>query len=209
MRVETGPVKDVARALLFCCALGLLGAGTVLANNGSLATNGKPPAAQQASGTPIPQKEVAPFFVIGIATRTTNARESGPNGVIPQQWQKFFQEGVLDKIPEKIGPNIYAVYTDYASDHNGEYTCVIGAMVKQGTAPPAGMVAETIAGGRYAVVASEKGPLPQVIPAAWQRILQLESDGKLHRAYKSDFEVYDQRSQNPADAQVDIYLGLK
>ena len=59
------------------------------------------------------------------------------------------------------------------------------------------------------MVPSEKGPLPQVIPAAWQRIFQLESDGKLRRAYRSDFEIYDQRSQDPADAQVDIYLGLK
>ena len=159
----------------------------MLANNGPSATNGKLAAAQQTSGISIPQKEVTPFSVIGIATRTTNARESGPNGVIPQQWQKFFQEGVLDKIPEKIGSNIYAVYTDYASDHNGEYTFVIGAMVKQGTAPPAGMVGKTVIGGQYAVVPSEKGPLPQVIPAAWQRIFQLECDGKLRRAYRSDF----------------------
>ena len=129
----------------------------MLANSGPSATNGKLAAAQQTGGTSIPQKEVTPFSVIGIATRTTNARESGPNGVIPQQWQKFFQEGVLDTIPDKIGSDIYAVYTDYASDHNGEYTFVIGAMVKQGTAPASGMVAETIPGGQYAVVTSDKG----------------------------------------------------
>jgi predicted transcriptional regulator YdeE len=180
-----------------------------LANKGAPAAKDENAKMQQGNGAPIQQKDVTSFTVIGIAARTTNSRESGSNGVIPQQWQKFFQEGILDKIPEKIGPNIYAVYTDYASDHNGEYTFLIGATVKQGTAPPAGMVAKTIPAGQYAVVTSEKGPLPQVIPAAWQRIFQLESDGKLCRAYKSDFEVYDQRSQNPSDAQVDIYLGLK
>jgi len=164
---------------------------------------------QQTKETPVPQKEVAAFTVIGIAARTTNAKEAGPDGIIPGQWRKFFEEGVQGKIPDKIGPNIYAVYTDYASDHNGEYTFVIGAMVKQGTTPPAGMVVENIPEGAYAIVTSERVPLPQVIPAAWQRVFQLEGDGKLHRAYKVDFEVYDERRQNPQDAQVDIYLGLK
>ena len=196
-------------AILGCCIIGLLGGRAIAADGGAPTTKDKHPITQKAPDASIPHKQVEAFTVIGIATRTTNARESGPNGVIPQQWQKFFQEGVLDKIPDKIGSDIYAVYTDYASDHNGEYTFVIGAKVKQGTAPASGMVAETIPGGQYAVVTSEKGPLPQVIPAAWQRIFQLESDGRLHRAYKSDFELYDQRSQNPADAQVDIYLGLK
>jgi len=77
--------------------------------------------------------------VIGIEARTTNAKEATADGIIPRQWQRFFQEGILEKIPNKIGGNIYAVYSDYANDHNGEYDYVIGAMVKEGSVPPPGM----------------------------------------------------------------------
>jgi predicted transcriptional regulator YdeE len=149
------------------------------------------------------------FLVIGIEARTSNAKEATGDSTIPRQWQKFFQEGILDKIPGKAGSNIYAVYSDYASDHNGEYTYVIGAMAKEGTTPPAGMVAKRVPGGQYAVLTTDKGPLPQVVPGAWQKIFKLEDDGKITRAYHTDFEIYDQRARDPNNAQVDIYIGLK
>jgi len=119
------------------------------------------------------------------------------------------QEGILGAIPSKTGSNIYAVYSDYASDHNGEYTFVIGAMVKNGTTPPAGMVATHIPAGQYAVMTSDKGPLPKVVPETWQAIWKMEEAGKLKRAYQADFEIYDQRAQDPQNAQIDLYVGLK
>ncbi len=136
-------------------------------------------------------------------------REATAAGIIPQQWQKFFQEGIQSKIPDKVGSNIYAVYFDYASDHNGEYTYLIGAMVKDGTAPPAGMVAKRIPAGQYAVLTTDKGPLPQVVPGTWQKIFKLEDDRNLKRAYQADFEIFDQRAQDPQNAELDIYVGVK
>ena len=129
--------------------------------------------------------------------------------MIPRQWEKFFQEGILEKIPNKIGANIYAVYSDYASDHNGEYSYLIGAMVREGSLPPPGMVAKNVSGGRFAVLASEKGPLPKVVPQAWQTIFKLEDEKKIQRTYKTDFEIYDRRSEDPQNAQVDLYVGMK
>lgn len=163
----------------------------------------------ETKGSSLAHKKFEAFTVIGISARTDNAKEVGADGVIPKQWQKFFQEGVLGKIPAKLGPEIYAVYTDYASDHNGEYTYVIGAKVKQGTPAPEGMVAVNVPAGSYAILTSDKGPLPRVVPAAWQSVFQLEDTGKLHRAYKSDFELYDRPAQKPEDAQVDLYIGVK
>ena len=167
------------------------------------------PRAKDAREVRIASQQVESFSVIGIAARTSNAREEGPDGIIPKQWQRFFQEGVRDQIPHRIGKDIYAVYTTYASDHNGEYTYLLGVKVEHGTAPPAGMVAVDVPAGSYAVLTSDKGPLRQVVPAAWKRIFQLEDGGKIRRAYRSDFEVYDQRSANPEDAQIDIFLGVK
>ena len=157
----------------------------------------------------IIRADVPAFTVIGIEARTTNAKEATADGIIPKQWSNFFQEAIPEKIPNRSGSNIYALYTDYASDRNGEYSFVIGAMVKEGTAAPAGMVAKHVRATRYAVLTSEKGPLPKVVPAAWQSIWKMEDDGQLRRSYQTDFEIYDQRSQDPTNSQVDLYVSMK
>jgi predicted transcriptional regulator YdeE len=186
---------------LIICGLGVLGLALVSTNDRRRSTNG--------TESTIKQTNVAVFTVIGIAARTDNAKESTANGIIPKQWQKFFTEGVAAKIPGTSGANFYAVYSDYTSDHDGEYTYVVGQAVKDGTAAPSGMVASRVPAGQYAVFTTEVGPFSKVIPGAWQRIFELEAEGKLKRAYKTDFEIYDQRAQNPQNGQIDIYIGLK
>jgi predicted transcriptional regulator YdeE len=152
---------------------------------------------------------VASFTVIGIEARTSNAKEATPDGIIGKQWQRFFGEGIGERIPDRGDATIYAVYSDYASDHHGEYSFFIGAKVKDGAASPAGMVVKRVQAGRYAVITSEKGPFLRVVPAVWQKIFRLEDEGKLKRAYQSDFEIYDHRARDPQNGQVDIYVGLK
>ena len=151
------------------------------------------------------------FSVIGIQVRTSNAKEVTGEGAIPKQWDKFFKEGIADKIPNKVDSTIYAVYTNYASDHNGEYDFIIGMKVSSVSDVPPGMVAKKIPSGRFAVITSAQGPVTQVVPEAWQQVWSLEDNKQLGgaRAYKADFELYDQRSQNPQDSQVDLYVGLK
>jgi predicted transcriptional regulator YdeE len=82
-------------------------------------------------------------------------------------------------------------------------------MVKEGSVAPAGMAAKAVPGGRLAVLTTDKGPLPKVVPQAWEEIFKLEDEKKLLRAYQADFEIYDQRSRDPQNAQVDIYVGMK
>jgi predicted transcriptional regulator YdeE len=82
-------------------------------------------------------------------------------------------------------------------------------MVKEGTAAPAGMATKALAGGRFAVLTSDRGPLPKVVPGVWQKAWKLEDEKKLQRTYKTDFEIYDRRSQDPQNAQVDLYVGMK
>ena len=150
------------------------------------------------------------FTVVGISARTSNAKEVTPDGVIGKQWGRLFQEGLLAKIPNKADQNIVAVYTDYASDHNGEYTYILGARVTSDADVPAGMVATKIPAGKFAVFTSEKGPAPNVVPALWMKINSLPPDaigGK--RQYKVDFEIYDQRATDPEDLQMDAYIGIK
>jgi predicted transcriptional regulator YdeE len=151
------------------------------------------------------------FTVIGIEIRTNNTKESGPDGLIGKQWHKFFADNIAAQIPDKLDSNLYAVYSDYTSDHNDEYSFLIGAKVPEGTAAPAGLVRKTIPAADYAVVTSGEGPVAKVVVAAWQRVWDMEQRHEFPRprAYKADFELYDQRASNPQNAQVDLYIGLK
>jgi predicted transcriptional regulator YdeE len=187
---------------LIICGLGVLGLALVSANNKRQTT-------KDDTESPIKQTNVPAFTVIGIAARTDNAKEATSDGIIPKQWQKFLSDGMLTKIRDATGPNLYAVYADYASDHNGEYTYVVGAQVKDGTTPLSGMVVKRVLAGQYAVFTTEIGPFAKVVPAAWHRIFKLEDEGKIKRAYKTDFEIYDESAQNPQNAQIDIYIGIK
>ena len=150
------------------------------------------------------------FTVIGISARTTNAKEVTPDGVIGKMWGRLFQESVLAKIPNKADQNIVAVYTDYASDHNGEYTYVLGARVTSDTDVPAGMIAKKIPAQKFAVFTSEKGPAPKVVPELWMKINSLPKDEVGgNRRYKADFEIYDERATDPQNLQIDVYVGIK
>jgi predicted transcriptional regulator YdeE len=154
--------------------------------------------------------EESGFTVIGIAARTTNAKEMAGKGIIGQQWTRFMSEGLLNKIPNRLDSSIVAVYTDYESDANGAYTFMIGARVSPDSVIPAGMVARKVPAGRYAVFASEKGFVGKVVPETWSRIwAQPKSEPGGNRAYLADFEVYDQRAADRQNAQVEVYVGIR
>ena len=150
------------------------------------------------------------FTVVGIAARTSNAREMTADGIIGKQWGRLMQEGLLAKIPNKADRNIVAVHTDYASDHNGEYTYVLGARVKSDGDVPAGMLAKKIPAGKFAVFTSAKGPSAKVVPETWMKINSLaQSPVGGDRVYRADYEIYDERATDPAISQVDVYVGIK
>jgi predicted transcriptional regulator YdeE len=152
------------------------------------------------------------FAVVGIAARTNNAKEAGQDGAIPELWQRLMREHILDSVPGKINPSIHAVYTDYASDANGDYTLVLGAKVQplREAVIPEGMVAKAVPAGRYAVFTSDRGPVAKVVVETWKTIwAYYQSPEHGARVYRADFELYEQRAADPNNSQVDIYIGLK
>lgn len=149
------------------------------------------------------------FTVVGWTVRTSNTREAGPDGAIPQLWGNAMQEGVFNRIPDRADDDLVVVYSGYASDEHGEYDYTLGVRAKKGAAVPEGLVARTIAAGPYVVVQSEKGAPPVIVPAVWKRIWSMtpqELGG--HRAYMTDFEVYPAGS-GTHEAQIEVHLGLK
>jgi CubicO group peptidase (beta-lactamase class C family)/predicted transcriptional regulator YdeE len=150
------------------------------------------------------------FTVVGVSARTNNAKEMTADGVIGKMWGRLMQEGLLEKIPNKADPGVVAVYTDYASDHNGDYTFLLGARVASDADVPEGMVAKKVPAGKFAVFTSEKGPAPKVVPELWMKINSLPQTAVgADRAYRADFEIYDQRAMDPQNLQMDVYIGIK
>jgi predicted transcriptional regulator YdeE len=154
--------------------------------------------------------EEAGFTVVGIEARTSNAKEMSADGVIPKQWARFMQENLAARIPNKADSSILAVYSDYASDGDGQYSFMIGARVTSAKDVPAGMVVKKVPTGRYAIFTSEKGPVGKIVFGLWQKIWTIpKADPGGDRAYRADYEVYDERAVNPEDAQVDVHVGIK
>jgi predicted transcriptional regulator YdeE len=150
------------------------------------------------------------FTVVGIAVRTSNAEQVTAARPIGKQWERLFKEGVLAAIPNKEDGNIVAVYSEYASDKDGEYTYLLGARVRKVESVPAGMTVENVPAGRYAVFTSQRGPVEKVVVETWRRVWETPKNALGgDRTYKEDFEVYDQRAQNPAEAVVDLYVAVR
>jgi predicted transcriptional regulator YdeE len=150
------------------------------------------------------------FTVVGIAVRTSNAEQMTPARPIGKQWERLMGEGLLAAIPDKADGKIVAVYLEYANDKDGEYTYLLGARVTKSENLPAGMITKKVPAGRYAVFTSERGPVQKVIVDLWRRVWatpknELGGD----RTYQADFEVYDERARNPADAVVDLFIGIR
>ena len=151
----------------------------------------------------------AGFDVVGISVRTNNAAEATADGAIPKLWQRLFMEGILSAIPDRADEGIVAIYTDYANDANGEYTYVLGSKVKPGTKAPNGMVAISVAAGKYLEFVTDSGPGQEVIPAAWKQIYAFfQAPDNPHRAFKADYEVYGEMI-NPNAMQGHIFIGVK
>ncbi|GCE07109.1 GyrI-like domain-containing protein [Dictyobacter aurantiacus] len=149
--------------------------------------------------------------VVGIETRTTNSDESrGETARIPGLWQRFFQENIRNTIPNQVQPgSILAVYTDYESDEHGPYTLLIGCEVSSLGDLPEGLSARVLPESGYMIYTTRTGPVASVIGQAWREIWQLGPEqlgGR--RRYSADFELYDERSSDPQQTTVDIYLSI-
>lgn len=167
------------------------------------------PAASASTSAPVKFDSQDSFTVVGLTVRTTNQKEAGGQGEIPRLWQEAMESGSLEQIPNRADNDFVVVYSDYVSDHNGEYSYTLGVRVTSADKVPAGYVVRTIRAGRYAVFTSEQGAPQQIVPALWQHINSLtpqQMGGA--RAYQTDFEIYPPIT-DPSSMQMEAHIGLK
>jgi predicted transcriptional regulator YdeE len=145
------------------------------------------------------------FLVVGLRTRTTNRIEAvSEMARIPVLWRKFFADNVSDSIPARIpdSADIVAVYSDYESDHRGQYSLIVGHRVSSLDHIPKGMGGLLVRQGRYLRFPVE-GPLPSALIEAWDAIRQFfDLSHEYERAYITDFEIH-----RPND--VEIFIAVK
>lgn len=150
------------------------------------------------------------FNLIGLQVRTNNVREASQDGLIGKQWQRLYKEGLLAKIPHRADSAVVALLTDYASDEHGDYTYSLGARVTSCDDVPDGMVCRRVPAAEYVTLQSERGAIPAIVIALWQRVWTSTPEqlgGS--RSYQNDYEVYDSRAVDPAHAQFELHLGVK
>lgn len=147
---------------------------------------------------------IEPFKMIGIAIRTSNANGQAAKE-IGELWGRFMAENILEKIPNKIDPTVYSLYTDYEGDHNKPYTTVLGCKVDHLNEIPDDMIGKSFDGGNYIKMSAKGDLMKGLVGNKWTEIWEMNLD----RAYTADFEVYGEKAQNPKDAEVDFLIAVQ
>ncbi|MFA8344455.1 MAG: GyrI-like domain-containing protein, partial [Rhodothermaceae bacterium] len=83
---------------------------------------------------------------------------------------------------------VIGLYSEYESDHNGEYTLIVGAEVNE--TEEDNFTFGKIVKGEY-LSFNIKGDFPQAIIQGWTDIYRyFENNKKVERTFTSDFEEY-------------------
>ncbi|MDR0660871.1 MAG: effector binding domain-containing protein [Prevotellaceae bacterium] len=152
--------------------------------------------------------ELDEFYIVGISVRTINRNGSAQQD-IAGLWARFMGQNLIAEIPNKLGNEIYCMYTDYEHDYTGMYTTILGCKVGAVDNVPDGFMAKYIPSGKYRVYKAV-GQIPASVGSVWNEIWQSEADDKtkINRRYLADFDVYGENSQAPQQPEVDIFLSI-
>lgn len=157
--------------------------------------------------------ELPEIILVGISIRTSYEQELDKmNGNIFPCVRHYFHQRVFDQIPFRKKPgSTFCAYTDYESDHKGSYTYFIGEEVFSIDGKlPAGLQSMKVPKQRYVKFTNGPAAMPDVIVKAWEEIRRMPPEklgGK--KAYKTDFEIYDERAADHQNIILDIYVGVE
>ena len=146
--------------------------------------------------------KVPEFKLVGIELKDKTTNQDGQSNIdCGNLWQRFEKEGIFNQIPDKKENKVYAVYFDYEGDHSGPFSYFIGCNVDPQASVPDGLKSIQVPAQEYQKVTA-KGKMPNCIAETWKDIW----DSEMKRSYTYDFEVYDERSADWENAEVDIFI---
>jgi len=142
------------------------------------------------------------FRLIGLKLNKKTTNENGQSGIdCGNLWQKFETENFAERIHDKLTNEIYAVYYNYDGDYTKPFSYFIGCKVKNDTEMPDGMDSLVIPAANYSKITA-KGQMPVCITNSWKEIWNSD----IARTYQFDFEIYDERSKDWSNAEIDIFV---
>lgn len=146
--------------------------------------------------------ELEERVVEGIIQNTTNENGKSMKD-IAKMWQKFFSEGVYNKIENKINNKTIGLYTDYEGDCTMPYNFMVGCEVSKKSKKVEDRKTIVIPKGKYAkfVIC---GDVQKSVGEAWGKIWNME----LKRNYICDFEEYQNNSEDMQKQEIYIYVGI-
>ena len=142
------------------------------------------------------------FKLVGLKlnSKTTNQNKQSSKDC-GELWQKFETEKIFDVIPEKLSNEVYAVYFNYEKDETTPFSYFIGCKVKMNSETPKQLEELMIPSQEYSKFTAN-GVMTGCVTDAWKEIWNSDTE----RKFGFDFEVYDERSQDWSNAEVDIYI---
>lgn len=135
-------------------------------------------------------------IVVGVSTVTSND-DPQMGKKIGGLWTELYQNGVHEKIKNKINEYAIGLYSDYTE--NG-YTVTAGNEVSK--SENSEFTTKIIPAGTYAKF-SVHGHMEKAVAEAWGEIVQINLD----RSFTGDFEEYLNCDYENCD--IDIYIALK
>ncbi|MGD1946187.1 MAG: GyrI-like domain-containing protein [Croceivirga sp.] len=152
----------------------------------------------------VVEEKVDDFMIIGVSVETTNQDGQAAQDM-SGLWQKFFTEGVSNRIANKTSEDVFVLYTDYEKDYKGRYTAIIGHKVHSVDEVPEGLMGWTFQGGNYLKLTA-KGEVPGSVVNVWNEVWS--KDEALHRRYTVDYEVYGPDSQKGPNSEVNVFIAV-
>jgi len=149
--------------------------------------------------------ELPEIHLIGLSLKTKTINNGGKSSLdCGNLWQKFEKENYTGKIPGKLSEDILAVYHQFDGNHTHPFSYFIGCKVEAGTITPEGLDRLLINKGLYQKIIAS-GKMPDCVANSWNEIWR----SGISRAYQTDFEVYDGRSKDWSNAEVDIFISVQ
>ena len=158
--------------------------------------------------------------IVASSARTSfNNESSSDDAQISSIVSSYFSSGLSEKVLHKQHPGtVIDGFMEYEAAHqhgcfyDGAYSYFIGEEVSDfgnTNYESVNLKKIVIPSGNYVKFTTIEGLMPNIIIDAWHTIWKMteeELGGK--RAYLIDFQVFGEKSRNPEQASIEIYIGV-
>ncbi len=141
--------------------------------------------------------------VVGLMKQTTNNNNQAVLD-IGSLWEEFLSGDVYLKINNKTNNKAIGLYTDYQGDFTKPYNFFACAEVNEAANVIVPLVKKTIKAGKYAKFIIN-GHVQKAVGEFWINLWGMNLD----RKYDSDFEEYQNNSDDINNQEIHIYISIK